>query len=280
MKKGFNFRKSYFFTYLILIIFTIIMVFPFYWMIVTSLSKPENLFRFPPKLWPDFNFHNYVEMWQSSPQGVSWVRYILNTLFVATTTTLLSLITSSLAGFAFAKLRFPLKDKIFMLILGIMMIPGELMLIPNYMTLFHLGWLNSYQALIIPFGASVFGIFLTRQAFKQLPNELWEAAEIDGCSIGRFYFNIALPIVRPTLFAFSLFAFLGSWNAFMWPLIVNTDPKFMPLEVALYSFIGSESTNWQLLAAAATMATAPILILFLIFQTQFIEGISRGAIKG
>lgn len=275
-----NLKKSYFFTYLILIIVTIIMVFPFYWMIVTSLSKPENLFTYPPKLWPDFNFKNYVDMWHANPQGVPWTRYILNTLFVAVSTTLLSLFNSSLAGFAFAKLKFPLKNQIFMLILGVMMIPGELMLIPNYLTLFRLHWLNSYQALIIPFGASVFGIFLTRQAFRQIPNELWEAAQIDGCSIGRFYFNIALPIIRPTLFAFSLFVFLGSWNAFLWPLIVNTDPRFMTLEPALYSFIGAESTNWQLLAAAATMATAPVLILFLIFQTQFIEGISRGAIKG
>ncbi|MFU2158751.1 MULTISPECIES: carbohydrate ABC transporter permease [Caldisericum] len=275
-----NLKKSYFFTYLILITVTIIMVFPFYWMIVTSLSKPENLFRYPPKLWPDFQWKNYVDMWKSNPQGVPWTRYILNTIFVAVSTTLLSLFNSSLAGFAFARLKFPLKNQIFMLILGIMMIPGELMLIPNYLTLYRLGWLNSYQALIIPFGASVFGIFLTRQAFKQIPNELWEAAQIDGCSIGRFYFNIALPIIRPTLFAFALFVFLGSWNAFLWPLIVNTDPRFMPLEVALYSFIGAESTNWQLLAAAATMATAPVLILFLIFQTQFIEGISRGAIKG
>uniref|UniRef100_A0A7C4TVE3 Carbohydrate ABC transporter permease n=1 Tax=Caldisericum exile TaxID=693075 RepID=A0A7C4TVE3_9BACT len=275
-----NLKKSYFFTYLILTIVTIMMVFPFYWMIVTSLSKPENLFAYPPKLWPDFQWKNYVDMWNSNPQGVPWTRYIFNTLFVALSTTLLSLFNSSLAGFAFAKLKFPWKNQIFMIILGIMMIPGELMLIPNYLTLFRLHWLNSYQALILPFGASVFGIFLTRQAFKQLPNELWEAAQIDGCSIGRFYFNIALPIIRPTLFAFALFVFLGSWNAFMWPLIVNTDPRFMTLEVALYSFIGAESTNWQLLAAAATMATAPVLILFLIFQTQFIEGISRGAIKG
>ncbi|PMP83264.1 MAG: carbohydrate ABC transporter permease, partial [Caldisericum exile] len=242
-----NLKKSYFFTYLILITVTIIMVFPFYWMIVTSLSKPENLFRYPPKLWPDFQWKNYVDMWKSNPQGVPWTRYILNTIFVAVSTTLLSLFNSSLAGFAFARLKFPLKNQIFMLILGIMMIPGELMLIPNYLTLYRLGWLNSYQALIIPFGASVFGIFLTRQAFKQIPNELWEAAQIDGCSIGRFYFNIALPIIRPTLFAFALFVFLGSWNAFLWPLIVNTDPRFMPLEVALYSFIGAESTNWQLL---------------------------------
>ncbi len=275
-----NLKQSYFFTYLILSLVTLVMIFPFYWMIVTSLSKPENLFIFPPKLWPDFNFKNYVDMWHENPQGVLWTRYILNTLFVATSTTLLSLFNSSLAGFAFAKLKFPLRNQIFMVILGIMMIPGELMLIPNYLTLFRLGWLNSYQALIIPFGASVFGIFLTRQAFRQLPNELWEAAQIDGCSIGRFYFNIALPIVRPTLFAFALFVFLGAWNAFLWPLIVNTNPNFMPLEVALYSFIGAEGTNWQLLAAAATMATFPVLILFLIFQTQFIEGISRGAIKG
>jgi multiple sugar transport system permease protein len=257
------------------------MIFPFYWMIVTSLSKPENLFRFPPKLIPDFNFKNYVVMWNNAPEGLSWWRYILNTLFVAFATTALSLLNSALAGFAFAKLKFPGKSKIFMFILGIMMIPGELLLIPNYVTLSRLHWLNSFQALIIPFGASVFGIFLTRQAFRQIPNELWEAAQVDGCGIGKYFFSIAMPIIKPTLLAFALFVFLGSWNAFMWPLIVNTDSKYMVLEVAMYSFIGIESgTEWAPLSAAATMATVPVLIIFLIFQRQFIEGISRGAIKG
>ncbi len=272
--------RSNIWTYVVLTIVLIVMVFPFYWMIVTSLSKPENLFNFPPKLTPDFQFSNYVEMWRHAPEGQSWWRYIINTLVVAGLTTLLSLFNSSLAGFAFAKLKFPGKNKIFLAILGIMMIPGELMLIPNYVTLARLNWLNSYQALIIPFGASVFGIFLTRQAFRQIPNELWEAAQLDGCSIGRYYFSIAMQIVKPTLLAFSLFVFLGSWNAFMWPLIVNTDARYMTLEVAMYSFIGSEGTQWHLLAAAAAMATAPVLALFLIFQSRFIEGISRGALKG
>jgi multiple sugar transport system permease protein len=273
-------KRSYFWTYLILSIVLIIMVFPFYWMIVTSLSKPENLFRTPPKLFPDFNFKNYIDMWHNSPEGISWWRYIFNTVFVALATTLLALFNSSLAGFAFAKIKFPGKSKLFMFILGLMMIPGELLLIPNYVTLAKINWLNSYQALIIPFGASVFGIFLTRQAFRQIQDELWEAAQIDGCSIGRYFWSIAMPIIRPTLLALALFVFLGSWNAFMWPLIVNTTSRFMVLEVALYSFIGSEGTNWNLLAAAATMATVPVLIIFLAFQNQFIEGISRGAVKG
>jgi len=279
--KRLKLKKSYFWTYVILTVVLIIMIFPFYWMIVTSLSKPENLFRFPPKLIPDFNFKNYVVMWNNAPEGLSWWRYILNTLFVAFATTALSLLNSALAGFAFAKLKFPGKSKIFMFILGIMMIPGELLLIPNYVTLSRLHWLNSFQALIIPFGASVFGIFLTRQAFRQIPNELWEAAQVDGCGIGKYFFSIAMPIIKPTLLAFALFVFLGSWNAFMWPLIVNTDSKYMVLEVAMYSFIGIESgTEWAPLSAAATMATVPVLIIFLIFQRQFIEGISRGAIKG
>ncbi len=278
--KNTRLRKSFFWTYLILTIVLIIVIFPFYWMIVTSLSKPENLFRVPPKLLPDFNFKNYLDMWHNSPEGVSWWRYIANTIFVASVTTLLSLINSSLAGFAFAKIKFPGKSKLFMFILGLMMIPGELLLIPNYVTLSRINWLNSYQALIIPFGASVFGIFLTRQAFRQIPDELWEAAQIDGCSIGRYFWSIAMHIIRPTLLALALFVFLGSWNAFMWPLIVNTTSKYMVLEVALYSFIGAEGTNWNLLAAAATMATIPVLIIFLIFQNQFIEGISRGAVKG
>lgn len=275
-----NIHKSYFWTYLILTIVLIIMIFPFYWMITTSLTDPQHLFISPPKFTPDFNFQNYVQMWQSSPEGVSWWRYISNTLFVAFATMGLSVLTSALAGFAFAKIKFPGRAKIFLFILGIMMIPGELLLIPNYVTLAKLSWLNSYQALIIPFGASVFGIFLSRQAFRQIPNELWEAAQVDGCSIIRYFFSIAVQIAKPTLLAFALFVFLGSWNAFMWPLIVNTSPKFMVLEVAMYSFIGAEGTEWSLLSAAATMATVPILILFLIFQRQFIEGISRGAIKG
>ncbi|MGC8722074.1 MAG: carbohydrate ABC transporter permease [Caldisericaceae bacterium] len=273
-------KRNYFWTYVILTIVLLIMIFPFYWMIVTSLASPQNLFNYPPKLIPDFYFKNYVDMWHNPPQGVSWWRYIINTIFVALATTILSLINSSLAGFAFAKIKFPGKSKLFMFILGLMMIPGELLLIPNYVTLARINWLNSYQALIIPFGASVFGIFLSRQAFRQIPDELWEASQIDGCTIGRYYWSIAMPIIKPTLLALAIFVFLGSWNAFMWPLIVNTSANYMVLEVAMYSFIGAEGTNWNLLAAAATMATVPVLVLFLAFQNQFIEGISKGAVKG
>ncbi|MGB9695174.1 MAG: carbohydrate ABC transporter permease, partial [Caldisericaceae bacterium] len=201
-------KRNYFWTYVILTIVLLIMIFPFYWMIVTSLASPQNLFNYPPKLTPDFYFKNYVDMWHNPPQGVSWWRYIINTIFVALATTILSLINSSLAGFAFAKIKFPGKSKLFMFILGLMMIPGELLLIPNYVTLARINWLNSYQALIIPFGASVFGIFLSRQAFRQIPDELWEASQIDGCTIGRYYWSIAMPIIKPTLLALAIFVFL------------------------------------------------------------------------
>ncbi len=267
-------------TYTALTIVLIFTAFPFFWMVASSLNRPETLFAFPPKLIPDFYFKNYIDMWHNSPGGVSWWRYIGNTIFIAGTTTILSVFNSSLAGFAFAKLKFPLRNKIFILLLGLLMIPGEMLLIPNYVILKNLHWLNTYQAMIIPWCASVFGIFLTRQFFKTIPNELWEAAQVDGCSIGRYFFSVAVPLAKPTLLTLALFVFLGSWNAFLWPLIVATDYAIMPLEVALNSFLGSEGTEWGLLTAASTMVTAPVLILFLIFQRQFIEGIARGAIKG
>ncbi len=280
MKKHSKFKWSIFFTYFILTVAVIVMAFPFYWMIVSSLDKTSTLFRFPPKLIPDFYFKNYVDMWTNPPFGVSWWRFIFNTIFIATTTTILSVFNSTLAGFAFAKIKFPLRDKIFMLLLGLMMIPGEMLLIPNYVILKNLHWLNTYQAMIVPWGASVFGIFLMRQFFKTLPNELWEAAQVDGCSIGRYFVSIAVPMAGPMLLTLSLFVFLGSWNSFLWPLIVARSPHIWPLEVALNSYLGEEGDQWGLLTAGSTMATIPVLILFILFQRQFIEGLSRGALKG
>ncbi len=280
MKNHRKFRWSVFFTYFILVLAVVVMSFPFYWMIVSSLDKASTLFRFPPKLIPDFYFKNYIEMWTHPPFGVSWWRFIGNTIFIATMTTILSVFNSTLAGFAFAKLRFPLKNKIFIFLLGLMMIPGEMLLIPNYVILKNLHWLNSYQAMIIPWGASVFGIFLMRQFFKTLPNELWEAAQVDGCSIGRYFVSIAVPMAAPMILTLSLFVFLGSWNSFLWPLIVVSQPHYWPLEVALNSYLGEQGTQWGLLTASSTMAMMPVLILFLIFQKQFIEGLSRGALKG
>lgn len=280
MKRHKKIKISSILTYVILTAALIFTAFPFYWMVVSSLNKPGSLFAFPPKLIPDFYFKNYITMWHTAPGGYSWWRFIWNTVFIATTTTALSVFNSTLAGFAFAKIKFPLRDKIFLFLLGLMMIPGEMLLIPNYVILKHLNWLNTYQAMIVPWGASVFGIFLARQSFKTLPNELWEAAQVDGCSIWRYLFSIAVPLAKPTLLTLALFVFLGSWNSFLWPLIVARSYAIMPLEVALRSFIGAEGTDWGPLTAASTMATVPVLIVFLIFQQQFIEGISKGALKG
>lgn len=261
--------------YLVLVCAFIVSIFPFYWVVVTSLASPSAVFTFPPDLLPTWHFVNYVKAWALAP----WGRYFFNTVFIATTTTVLVLITSLLAGFAFGALRFPGKETLFALLLSLIMIPSEVLLIPNYVILKDLHWLNTYQAQIVPWGASVFGVFLLRQFFMSLPKEFYEAASIDGCNRMTFLRRIGVPLARAPLATLALYIFLGSWNAFLWPLIVTQDPSVQPLQVGLASFLNTYGTNWTMLSAASVYTTFPVMVLFLFMQKQFVEGITQGGIK-
>jgi len=263
--------------YLAIAALFILVVFPFYWMIVTSLQPQDAVFNVPPQLWPTHpTFQNYIDAWNAAP----WLRYFGNTLFVAVAATLISLVTSSLAAFAFACINFKGKEALFSLVLSVMMIPAATTLIPNFLIIRTLGWYDKFYALIIPFAASVFGIFLLRQYFMSMPKELWEAAQIDGASRLRYFRSIALPLAKPAIVTIAINSFLGSWTSFLWPTVMTQSQNKQLIEVALNAFLGENSQQWSQLAAASVFTTIPIVILFFFVQRQFIEGIGGGGIKG
>jgi len=255
----------------------ILVVSPFYWMIVTSLQPQDAVFNVPPQLWPrHVTFQNYIDAWNSAP----WLRYFGNTLFVAVAATSISLVTSSLAAFAFACIDFKGKEALFSLVLSVLMIPAATTLIPNFLIIRTLGWYDKFYALIIPFAASVFGIFLLRQYFMSMPKELWEAAQIDGASRLRYFRSIALPLAKPAIVTIAINSFLGSWTSFLWPTVMTQSQDKQLIEVALNAFLGEKGQQWSQLAAASVFTTIPIVILFFFVQRQFIEGIGGGGIKG
>lgn len=263
--------------YLAIAVLFVLVVFPFYWMIVTSLQPQDAVFSMPPQLWPKhLTFQNYIDAWNSAP----WLRYFGNTLFVAIASTLISLITSSLAAFAFASIEFWGKEGLFNLVLSVMMVPTTTTLIPNFLIIRTLGWYDTFYALIIPFAASVFGIFLLRQYFMSMPKELWEAAQIDGASRLRFFRSIALPLAKPAIVTIAINSFLGAWTSFLWPTVMTQSQNKQLIEVALNAFLGEKNQQWAQLAAASVFTTIPIVVLFFFVQRQFIEGIGGGGIKG
>jgi multiple sugar transport system permease protein len=250
--------------------------FPFYWVVVTSLNTTSQALAFPPVLLPHWVWSNYVRAFEGAP----WLRYFFNTVFIASTTTLLVLFTSILAGYAFGAMRWPGRQLLFGLVLSLLLIPATVLLVPDYILLHDLHWLNTYQAQIIPWGASVFAIFLLRQFFLSFPPEYWEAAQLDGASRWWFLWRIAVPQARPALVTIAVYIFLGSWNSFLWPFIMTNSPRVQPIEVGLATFLGTNGTDWTGLSAAVVFTTLPVLLLFLVAQRQFVAGISGGGLKG
>jgi multiple sugar transport system permease protein len=273
--------------YLLLLPLAALFAFPLYWMVVISLGTLQSVFVFPPILYPLGHFENFLSAVGLRPDPstgqylqIPWERYFLNTLIVAAGTTLLVLVTSALAGYAFASMPFPGKGVIFGLVLAIYMVPTEVTLVPNFIILANLHWIDSYQAQIVPFGASVFGIFLMRQFFLGMPPDLWEAAQLDGTGHLRFLWEIALPLSRPPLITIALFQLVGAWNAFLWPLIVTNSDAYRPVQVGLEAFSYADATNPVLHAAGSLMVTLPILLVFLLAQRQIVGGIAASGIRG
>jgi len=253
-----------------------IMLLPFFWMLTTSFKTEAEALRIPPQWIPvSFRWQNYVEAWNAAPFG--W--YFFNSFFMAITTTIGEVFTTILAAYAFAKMSFFGKGPLFAILLGTMMIPGQMLLLPNYVTMARIGWLDQYQALIIPWLVSVFGIFLLRQFFRSVPDELLDAARIDGCGRFRFLFTIMVPLSKPAIFTVALLKFLGSWNSFQWVLIMTTSPKMRTVPVGLQLFSSEVGTAYERLMAASVLAIIPILVLFLFTQKQFIQGVARTGIK-
>ncbi len=227
-------------------------------------------------VWKRFLWSNYRKAWEAAP----FARYFINSIFMATAVTICQVLTSALAAYAFARMNFKFKETLFMVLLGTMMIPKQVILIPDYAIISHLHWMNTYYALIVPFVAAVFGIYFMRQHFETLPQDLFDAASIDGCNRFRMLFQIILPISRGVIITVSLFTFIMTWNSLLWPLVMTNTPEMRPLQVGLAVFNQESGTDWELLMAASTFSVLPLLLLFFVAQKQFVEGITRSGMKG
>jgi len=263
--------------YATLIVGAVIMAFPFYWMITTAFKSYAESVAVPPVIVPTrWLWENFNEAWHAAP----FPRYFLNTIIMATGSTAGTLFTGLLAGYAFARMRFFGKNVLFLMFLATMMIPFEVTLIPDFLIIRTLRWYNTFAALIVPWTASVFSIFLLRQFFMSMPRELYEATLLDGGNHWQFLWRVALPLAVPAMITVAIFSFLGSWNSLLWPLIVTSKPTLRPIQVGLSAFQGEAGSYYNLLMAGATLAILPVVILFLIAQRQFVEGIARSGIKG
>jgi multiple sugar transport system permease protein len=255
----------------------VVMLVPFIWMLSTSLKSGAAVFVYPPQWLPDpFVWGNYADVVRIMP----FPRYVLNTTFVAGSVTLLQLVVSSLAAFAFARLRFPGRDRLFLAYLATLMVPGQVTLIPNFLIVKYLGWIDTYQALIIPQVFSAFGTFLLRQFFLTIPRELDDAARIDGASAFGFFRKILLPLSTPALATLGVFTFTAQWNSFLWPLIVINDVQMRTLTVGLRALVGQYTVQYPLLMAGSVIALVPMLVVFLLAQRAFVRGIALTGLGG
>ncbi len=262
----------------VVLVIGILFAFPYYWVLVTSVNSPGQVFDFPPHFLPGSDLKNYVQAWQGAP----WIRYFLNTVLISSVTVAMALVTSLLAGFALGVMHFRSRQFWFVLVLSMLMIPAMVLLIPDYIILKDLSWLNTYQAQIVPFGASVFGIFLLRQFFLGLPQELIEAAELDGASQLGFLWRIGVPLARPALFTIGLYLFIGAWDSFLWPFIMTSSPSVQPIEVGLATFYGTNGTLWTQLSAAVVFTTLPVMVVFMFAQRMLVNGVisATSGVKG
>ncbi len=269
----------------------VLMVFPFFWMVSSSLKSQQELFRLPPTLLPtEWIFSNYVRAWQAA----RFSRYFANSVFVAVTGTLLTLVVCSMAAYAFAKLRFKSREVLFWLVVSSQMIPGIVTLVPSFLIVKSMplaggnnllgsgghGWLNSFEGLIVPGAGSAFGVFLLRQFFFSIPDELLHAARVDGCGEFRIFYNIMLPLSKPALATLSIFTFQGYWNDFIWPLVITTEDKVRTVQLGLTVFRQRFSTDWGPMMAGVTIATAPMILIFFSAQRYFVGGIALTGLKG
>lgn len=268
----------------ILIFASLLSIFPFIWLISTSLKgNAENIFAYPPQIMPqDFTLANYVGVWKR----VNFVAYFVNSMVVAGATVVLNLLLSALAAYPLARMNFFGKKFTFFAILATIMVPFQAIMLPVYLITLKLHLVDSvnnfmgYLGLVMPFAVSAFGIFLMRQAFMTIPKEMEEAAIVDGCNVFEVFFKVLLPMVKPSLAVLAIFTFIGSWGEFLWPSIVLTKESMYTLPVGVNNLQGMFSSNWRFIAAGSILATIPIVIFFLAMQKYFISGENEGAVKG
>lgn len=255
----------------------LLMLMPFVWMVSTSLKSAGAVFEYPPTFIPDpIQWDNYTRLFEVLP----FARFFLNSLIVSGSVTILGVATSAMAAYAFARLHFPGRDALFLGYLGTLMIPAQVVIIPNFIVLRYLGWIDTYQALILPAAFSAFGTFLLRQYFLTIPGELEDAALVDGASHWQIFTRVILPLSGPALSALAIFTFLFNWNSFLYPLVVTNSTSMSTLTVGLNTLQGQYNTAWTLLMAGSVLALLPVLTVFLLAQRYFIKGITLTGIGG
>ena len=266
-------------TYAFLIVMAIIVLFPFYWMIISSLKSEQEYMRLTPTFFPEkIMFSNYAEAFSAASLG----QLFMNTLYVGVVSTLLSLVITVLSAFAFARLEFKGKDLMFGALLATMMIPGELFTITNYITVNNLGWLNTFTALIVPFLVSVFYIYLLKQNFMQIPNELSLAATVDGTSDINYLWKVMIPLALPTLISITILKMMGAWNSYIWPKLVANDEAHRLITNGLRNAFTSTSgqVKYPVQMAAVAIVSAPLFLVFVFLRKYIMKGVSRSGIKG
>ncbi len=268
----------------VLIFTSLLSIFPFIWLLSTSLKgNSENIFAYPPAIIPkEFTFANYTGVWHR----VDLMRYFINSMVVAGGTVLLNLILSALAGYPLARMEFKGKKIAFFAILATIMVPFQAIMLPVYLITLKLRLVDGvsdaagFVGLIMPFAVNAFGIFLMRQAFMAIPREMEEAAIVDGCNVFQVFWKVLLPMVKPSLAVLAIFTFIGSWGEFLWPSIILTKESMFTLPVGINNLQGMFSSNWRYIAAGSIISTIPIIIFFLAMQKYFIAGENEGAVKG
>ncbi|MDO4337239.1 MAG: carbohydrate ABC transporter permease [Eubacteriales bacterium] len=254
-----------------------IMVLPFVWTFLTSFKTQAESLKVPPQILPSsWSFKNYKAVMEVLP----FDKFFLNTVLMVVFRVLGSVFFSALAGYAFARLEFPFKNFLFTLVLLQMMVPSQIFILPQYMIVSKLGWLDTVKALVLPGVVSTFGTFLLKQVFMGLPKDLEEAATLDGCSIWKTFYKVMLPLAKSGLTSVGIFTALFAWKDLMWPLIVNMSIEKMTLSSGLVSLMGQYSVDYPQLMAGSLIAIVPMVVLFMIFQKQFVEGIATSGTKG
>ncbi len=288
-------------TYLFLIAIAIAILIPFYWMLLTSMKSDELMRRIPPLLWlnpKEWQLSNYYRLFELVASGprrgeplFPFFTYMRNTVVISIITTTGTMITTVLAAFAFARLNFKGRDIVFAILIGTMMIPGEIFILTNFLTINRMGWYDimdqSYMdvifAMTLPFMTSVFYIFYLRQTFKQIPNELYYAAKVDGTTDFQYLLKIMIPIALPTIITITILNSMGAWNAYIWPAMITTKDEFRLVSNGLrgaFTDTGTGRTDYGQQMASSTLVTLPLLILFFTFRKQIMRGVSRSGIKG
>ncbi len=263
--------------YLLLTVLAIVVIFPLYMTVVNSLLRPSQIAARPPTFFPtNPQWSSYSSAWNAGHMS----RYLLNSAIQTLIITVGQLVTAILAAYAFAFLEFPLKRTLFLVFLSTLMVPFEVTIVTNLATINDLGWYNSYQGLAVPFLATGFGAFLLRQAFLQVPRDLQDAASLDGYGHWKFMTRVAVPLARPAVAALGVFAFLGAWNQYLWPLLVTKDEKYRTVQIGLKQLRATSIDQVNVTFAGVIIAALPLVILLLLFQKQLVRGLTAGAVKG